>query len=77
VLTPAFLSGEYRTVVLGMPEPTREAYLQVKRTGRGVRLNRVQRAAVWNVIEEFRSTGLRRVASGRCSTWRAAAPATS
>lgn len=55
VLTPAFLSGEFRTVVLGMPLGTREAYLQVKRTGRGVRLNRVQRAAVWNVIEAFRA----------------------
>jgi hypothetical protein len=55
-LTPAFLSGEYRTVVLGMPVQTREAYLQVKRTGRGVRLNRVQRAAVWNVLEAFGSS---------------------
>ncbi|MGH4013138.1 MAG: 3'-5' exonuclease [Pseudonocardiaceae bacterium] len=53
VLTPAFLAGEYRTVVLGMSEHTREAYLQVKRTGRGVRLNRVQRAVVWNVVEAF------------------------
>ncbi len=53
VLTPAFLSGEYRTVVLAMPERTREAYLQVKRTGRGIRLNRLQRAAVWNAIEAF------------------------
>jgi hypothetical protein len=53
-LTPAFLSGEFRTVVLGMSETTRQAYLQVKRTGRGLRLNRLQRAAVWNVIETFR-----------------------
>jgi superfamily I DNA/RNA helicase len=52
-LTPAFLAGEYRTVMLGMPEHTREAYLKVKRTGRGVRLNRPQRAAVWTVIEAF------------------------
>lgn len=52
-LTPGFLAGEYRTVVLGMSEHTREAYLRVKRTGRGVRLNRVQRAAVWNVVEAF------------------------
>ncbi|MGA9309336.1 MAG: 3'-5' exonuclease [Pseudonocardiaceae bacterium] len=53
LLTPAFLAGEYRTVVLGLPEHTREAYLRVKRIGRGVRLNRVQRAAVWNVVEAF------------------------
>ncbi|MGH3528757.1 MAG: 3'-5' exonuclease [Pseudonocardiaceae bacterium] len=52
-LTPGFLAGEYRTVVLGMSEHTREAYLGVKRAGRGVRLNRVQRAAVWNVVEAF------------------------
>ena len=52
-LTPGFLLGEYRTVVLGLPERTRAEYLRAKRTGRGVRLNRVQRAAVWNVVEAF------------------------
>jgi hypothetical protein len=53
MLTPAFLAGEYRTVVLAMPEQTRDAYLRVKRPGRGVRLNRVQRAVVWTFIETF------------------------
>ena len=52
-LTPSFLAAEYRTVVLGMSERTRAEYLRVKRAGRGVRLNRVQRAAVWNVVEAF------------------------
>lgn len=52
-LSPAFLAGEYRSVVLGMTEQTRDAYLRVKRPGRGVRLNRVQRAAIWTVIETF------------------------
>jgi superfamily I DNA/RNA helicase len=52
-LTPSFLAAEYRTVVLGMTEHTRAEYLRVKRAGRGVRLNRVQRAAVWNVVEAF------------------------
>ena len=52
-LTPTFLAGEYRTVVLGMAEQTRDAYLHVKRSGRGVRLNRVQRAVVWSIIETF------------------------
>ncbi|WP_214370456.1 UvrD-helicase domain-containing protein [Pseudonocardia sp. H11422] len=52
-LTPAFLGSEYRTVILAMPGHTREAYLRAKRTGRGVRLNRVQRAAVWKVVEAF------------------------
>jgi hypothetical protein len=52
-VTPSFLAAEYRTVVLGMSEPTREEYLRVKRPGRGVRLNRLQRAAVWACIEAF------------------------
>ena len=55
-LTPSFLVGEFRTVVLGMPEHSRDAYLRVKRVGRGVRLNRVQRAVVWNVIDAFRQS---------------------
>ena len=37
----------------GCREHTRAEYLRVKRAGRGVRLNRVQRAAVWNVVEAF------------------------
>jgi hypothetical protein len=52
-LTPGFLAAEYRTVALGMSERTRAEYLRVKRAGRGVRLNRVQRAVVWNVVEAF------------------------
>ena len=52
-LTADFLAAEYRAVVLALPEHTREAYLKAKRTGRGVRLNRVQRAAVWRVVEAF------------------------
>ena len=39
--------------MLGMTEHTRDAYLRVKRPGRGVRLNRLQRAATWSVIEAF------------------------
>lgn len=52
-LTPAFLVGEYRSVVLGLSERRRDAYLKVKRPGRGVRLDRVQRAAVWTIVEAF------------------------
>lgn len=52
-LTAGFLAGEYRTVILALPERTRAAYLAVKRPGRGVRLNRVQRAAVWSAVEAF------------------------
>ena len=65
-LTPGFLAAEYRTVVLGMPERTRPEYLRVKRAGRGVRLNRVQRAVVWNVVEAFERGRRRR--GGRATT---------
>lgn len=52
-LTPSFLAGEYRTVVLAQPAPTRDGYLKARRSGRGVRLNRLQRTAVWRVFEAF------------------------
>ena len=52
-LTPSFLASEYRAVVLAQPEPTKQAYLRARRTGRGIRLNRVQRTAVWRVFEAF------------------------
>jgi superfamily I DNA/RNA helicase len=58
VLTPDFMAAEFRAVVLGMPARTREHYLSAKRPGRAVRLNRVQRTAVWRVVEEFQR-GLR------------------
>jgi superfamily I DNA/RNA helicase len=61
-LTPSFLTHEYRSVVMALPSHTREAYLKAKRAGRGVRLNRVQRAAVWRVVEAFESSV---VAQGR------------
>ncbi len=53
-LTPEFLAAELRAVMLGMPTITQENYLSAKRSGRGVRLNRLQRTAVWRVVEEFR-----------------------
>jgi hypothetical protein len=53
-LTPEFLAAELRAVMLGMPAITKENYLSAKRSGRGVRLNRLQRTAVWRVVEEFR-----------------------
>ncbi|MDN5914714.1 MAG: AAA family ATPase [Pseudonocardia sp.] len=55
-LTPSFLTHEYRSVVMALPSHTRDAYLKAKRVGRGVRLNRVQRAAVWRVVEAFESS---------------------
>lgn len=50
----AFLSAEYRTVVLGKGITSELEYARVARTGRGVRLNRAERLAVWNVVETYR-----------------------
>jgi superfamily I DNA/RNA helicase len=54
VLTPEFLATEFRAVMLGMPALSKENYLAAKRPGRGVRLNRLQRAAVWRVVDQYR-----------------------
>ncbi len=51
----AFLAAEYATVVLPNRVVTRDDYLRVRRAGRGVALNRVQRVAVWRVIEAYRA----------------------
>jgi superfamily I DNA/RNA helicase len=65
VLTPDFLAAEFRAVALGMPALTKENYLAAKRPGRGVRLNRLQRSAVWRGVEEFR----RALDVERCTTF--------
>lgn len=49
-----FLSAEYALVVLPARITTREAYLSVRRPGRGVRLNRRERLAVWTAISAYR-----------------------
>ena len=51
---PAFFEAEYAMVVLPNRITDRDAYLRVRRPGRGVRLNRDQRAAVWSVVESYR-----------------------
>jgi hypothetical protein len=51
---PTFLSTEYRTVVLGNAITTRDEYARVARTGRGVRLSRLERLAIWDVIIAYR-----------------------
>jgi len=51
----AFLAAEYTQVVLPNHVTTREEYYKVRRPGRGVALDRVKRAAVWNVIEGYRA----------------------
>lgn len=52
--TPAFLEGEYVAVVLANGITTLEQYAKVARAGRGVRLSRPQRIAVWKLVEAFR-----------------------
>lgn len=53
--SPAFFVAEYATVVVPNKITTRDEYLRVRRPGRGVALNRAQRAAVWEVIEAYRA----------------------
>lgn len=53
--SPSFLEAEYATVVLPNRVTNREQYLKVRRTGRGVALNRSRRNAVWNIIESYRA----------------------
>ncbi len=52
--SPAFLAAEYGLVVLPARITAREDYLVVRRPGRGVRLNRVERSAVWAAIAAYR-----------------------
>ncbi|WP_040828296.1 3'-5' exonuclease [Nocardia jiangxiensis] len=52
--TPAFLENEYVSVVLANKVTTLEQYVRVARAGRGVRLSRAQRIAVWKLVEAFR-----------------------
>ena len=51
---PAFLETEYVAVVLANRVTTLEQYAKVARPGRGVRLSRPQRIAVWKLVEAFR-----------------------
>lgn len=51
---PNFLENEYVAVVLANKVTSLEEYAKVARPGRGVRLSRPQRIAVWKVVEAFR-----------------------
>jgi len=50
-----FYNDEWEQVIQANGVTTREEYLRVARTGRGVRLNRAARAGVWRVFEEYRA----------------------
>lgn len=55
----AFLADEYREVVLPHRITDETAYLRVARGGRGTRLGRNQRRAVWKVVARYRENGMR------------------
>src|SRR2546430_7774667 len=48
-----FLIEEWEQVILGQSVPTRSAYFQVRRAGRGRALNRPERGHIWKLIEQL------------------------
>lgn len=51
----AFLSSEYEQIILPNLIATEVDYLRARRDGRGVRLNRAARKALWQVVERYRA----------------------
>lgn len=51
----AFYGDEWEQVIQSNGVTTREEYLRIPRTGRGVRLTRASRARIWPVFEEYRA----------------------
>ncbi len=51
----SFYHEEWERVILPQRVHTRADYFRAKRTGRGIALNRKQRAAIWPVFEEVRT----------------------
>ncbi|MFJ4680294.1 UvrD-helicase domain-containing protein [Kitasatospora sp. NPDC088783] len=66
---PEFLFEEWEQVVLGQAVPTRTAYLQARRAGRGRPLTRVERTAVWKILEQYTA----RLDKQHMETWSQAA----
>ncbi|MGF6882331.1 superfamily I DNA/RNA helicase [Nocardia sp. GAS34] len=52
--TWSFLDNEYTSVVLANKVTTLDRYARTPRPGRGVRLSRPQRIAIWKLIEAYR-----------------------
>ncbi|MEV6965269.1 UvrD-helicase domain-containing protein [Hamadaea sp. NPDC051192] len=48
-----FLVGEWEQVIIAQNVRTRDEYFAARRAGRGRRLNRADRSAVWELIQEF------------------------
>lgn len=55
VANETFLADEYNLVVLPQRVRTEDAYLRVRRQGRGVALDRSRRAQVWKLIAAYRA----------------------
>ncbi len=53
-LPDTFYREEWERIILPQRVTDRQQYFRAKRTGRGVALNRMQRAAIWPVFEEMR-----------------------
>ncbi len=50
---PEFLLEEWEQVILGQSVPTRSAYFQARRAGRGRSLTRPERNHIWKIVEQF------------------------
>nr|HQU74268.1 UvrD-helicase domain-containing protein [Calditrichia bacterium] len=50
----SFYQAEWEQVIQAQGIVTREAYLKTLRSGRGVRLSRIERSRIWPVFEEYR-----------------------
>ena len=51
---PSFFMTEYLYVVLPARATSAEEYLDIRRPGRGIALDRAKRQQVWNVVERYR-----------------------
>ena len=72
-LSDRFYNDEWEQVIQANGVASREEYLRVARTGRGVRLNRATRAKVWRVFEEYRAQLAERGVMEAADCYRAAA----
>jgi len=72
-LPERFFRDEWEQVIQATGVESREQYLRVARTGRGVRLNRATRAEVWRVFEEYRAQLAERGVMEAADCYRAAA----
>ena len=72
-LAARFFDDEWSQVIQEQGITSRDEYLRVPRTGRGVPLNRATRASIWPVFEEYRAGLMERGAMEFADCYRAAA----